>query len=109
MKKRLPLFLVLSVVLTAVAPLAMADHCSQCNPSGTLCRPAGSGGKPNCVVIGGVCMLSGQTCTGPHPLIETEPLASEFTVVSVERLDEPQPAASETRVASLETTQSTHR
>jgi hypothetical protein len=109
MKKRLVSLLVLSVVLTAFAPLALADHCSICNASGTLCRPAGSGGKPTCVVIGGVCMLSGSTCTGPHPLIETEPLAAEFTVISVERLDEPQSPASETRVASLETTQTAPR
>ena len=95
MKKRLPLLLVLTLVLTAFAPLAMADHCSQCNASGTLCRPAASGGKPTCVVIGGVCMLSGTTCTGPHPLIEVEPLAAEFTVASVEVLEEEEAPAAE--------------
>jgi hypothetical protein len=96
MKKRLPLLLVLTFVLTAFAPLALADHCSQCNASGTLCRPAGSGGKPTCVVISGVCMLSGQTCTGPHPRDE-EPLAAEYTVAAVEVIEEDEtPAAAQT-------------
>jgi hypothetical protein len=58
MKKRLFSLLVIAVILVA-APVALADHCKQCNPAGTLCRPAATGGKLNCVVIGGACMLSG--------------------------------------------------
>ena len=102
MKKRLIPLLVLAVALTAVAPLAMADHCSQCNASGTACRPAASGGKPNCAVIGGVCMLSGTTCSGPHPR-EDEPLAAEFTVAAVEVIEEEQAPAPTPATAQTET------
>ena len=106
MKKRLLSLLIVAVVLVA-APVALADHCKQCNPAGTLCRPAATGGKLNCDDTSGVCILSG-ACGGPHPFTE-ETFGAEFIVASVERLDEPQqPAASETRVAALETAPQQH-
>lgn len=105
MNKRLIPLLVLAIVL-ASAPVAMADHCSICRNNN--CRPAVTGGKPSCDIVSGVCTLSGLTCSGPHPVIE-EPFASEFTVASVERLDEQQqPAPSEPRIASLEITPNAH-
>lgn len=101
MKKRLVLlFMVFAVVLT-VAPPAMADHCTTCRFGN--CRPATVPAYYFCEDLGATCSLSG-ACGGPHPFTEEEPLAIDFVVASVERLDEGQPAPSEqTRVASLET------
>jgi hypothetical protein len=109
MKKRLILLLALAVVVLGTAPLAMADHCQTCNAN-LQCRPASSGGKLSCVSTPTSCTLSG-SCGGPHPLIDIEDFAAEYTIASVERLDEPQSPASEseTRVASLETPQPAHR
>jgi hypothetical protein len=106
MKKRLLSLLVLTVVIIlAVAPAAMADHCRKCSIS-QRCAIAVTGGKPACDDSTGVCILTGTTCTGPHPVIE-EPLASEFTVASVVRTDQRQQPADATRVASLATVPST--
>lgn len=114
MKKRLvSLSLLAVVVVLSVAPVAMADHCKICRlraDGNYSCWFATTGGKLNCddFTTPGTCVLSG-TCGGPHPLIE-EPLAADFTVASVERLDEPQTVpASETRVASLETAPAANR
>src|ERR1700754_3322932 len=109
MKKRLLSFLALALVLAVVtAPAAMADHCSRCNAGLTQCRPAPGNGAASCVVVGGVCTLSG-TCSGPHPLADTEedPFGVDFVVASVERIDDAaQPSVpTEPRVASLETSQ----
>ncbi|MEA2489097.1 MAG: hypothetical protein QOH21_889 [Acidobacteriota bacterium] len=114
MKKRLLSLLVLTVVLMlAIAPAALADHCRKC--SGTIpnqtCGIAVTGGKPICYISNGTCVLEGLTCTGPHPFIDADddPLGADFFVASVERLDEAQPAASETRIASLELPQPAQR
>jgi hypothetical protein len=106
MKKRLLPFLVLAVILVT-APAAMADHCRKCKTTQDglqICWIAVSGGYPFCDASSGSCVFSGQWCTGPHPFTDEEPLAADFTVASVERLDEAQPAKAETRVASLQTT-----
>ena len=106
MKIRSMLLLVVAIVL-ATAPVALADHCVRC--SSGRCAIAFTGGYFSCDDSGGTCKLSG-SCGGPHPLIEEDWLVSEFTVVSVERLDEPQqPSPSEPRVASLETPQTAKR
>jgi hypothetical protein len=110
MKKRLLSLMVLTVVLMlAIAPVAMADHCRRCVGSipDQRCAIAVTGGKPICSIsANGACVFQGQTCTGPHPFVDIEePLAADFFVASVERLDEPQPAASETRIASVATPQ----
>jgi hypothetical protein len=108
MKKTLIPLLILGFVLS-IAPTAMADHCTRCKTfvDGTRqCWFAVTGGYPFCEVISNNCVFTGTLCTGPHPFTdEAEPLAADFTVAIVERLDESQPAAEcETRVASLETT-----
>ena len=102
MKKRLVLmFMVFAIVLT-VAPLAMADHCTTCRFGN--CRPATVPAYYFCEDLGDTCSLS-VPCGGPHPFTaEEEPLAAEFIVASVERLDDRQPAPpDQTRIASLET------
>ncbi|HEV7767561.1 MAG TPA: hypothetical protein VGQ76_21350 [Thermoanaerobaculia bacterium] len=107
MKRRLISLLILVLVLAIAAPIAMADHCRKCNAA-QRCAIAATGGYPSCDDSGASCVLTGQKCTGPHPLVE-ETFAASFTVASVERLDEPRTPASETRVASLETTHTINR
>ncbi|MBV9492610.1 MAG: hypothetical protein JOZ54_00050 [Acidobacteria bacterium] len=106
MTKRMLLLVVLVLAIaTVAAPAAMADHCRKCRLD--KCTIAASGGFPTCDDATGVCITTGATCTGPHPLID-EDLASRYAVVSVERLDEPQTAAKqETRVAQLEAPRTT--
>lgn len=107
MKKRMLALSALALVfVVAAAPPALADHCHRCSLS-QLCRPAFSGGGAafcDDFTTPGVCVLSGR-CGGAHPFVEIdESFAAEFTVASVERLEEPQqPATDQTRVASLET------
>lgn len=106
MKKRLVALVVLALIVVA-APAALADHCVRC--FNNQCSIAFTGGALSCTITtSGACRTSG-TCSGPHPFIEEEPFAAEFTVALVERLDEPQTAAPETAVASLETTQPANR
>ena len=103
MKKRLLLMLMVFAVVLTVAPLAMEDHCSTCRFGN--CRPATVPAYYFCEDLGETCSLTGWGCGGPHPFTDETPLAAEFVVASVERLDEQQPAAAEQiRVASLETT-----
>ena len=102
MKKRLILMLMVFAIVLTIAPLAMADHCTTCRFGN--CRPATVPAYYFCEDLGATCSMSGWGCGGPHPFTEEVPLAAEFVVASVERLDEQQPAAAEqTRVASLET------
>lgn len=102
MRKRLVLMLMVFAVVATAAPLAMADHCTTCRFGN--CAPATVPAYYFCQDLGSTCSLSG-ACSGPHPFTEEEPLAAEFVVASVERLDErQQPApAEQPRVASLET------
>ena len=100
MKRSLLVLLIVAVFMT-VAPTAMADHCVTCR--NLKCSIAFTGGYLSCTQLANGCSLSGG-CGGPHPFTEEEFFATEFTVASVDRLDEPQqPAANETRVASAET------
>ncbi len=101
MKKPLLVLLIVALALAA-APVALADHCVTCRFGN--CGFATTGGYQSCTDLGSTCSLSG-SCGGPHPFTETEePLAIDFVVASVERLDEPQqPVTAETRVASAET------
>jgi hypothetical protein len=102
MKKRLVLLLMVFAILLTMAPVAMADHCQTCRFGN--CRPATVPAYYFCEDLGATCRLTGWGCGGPHPFVEEqEPLAAEFLVASVERVDGRQPApADETRVASLE-------
>ncbi len=101
MKKRLVLMLLTFAIVLTVAPIAMADHCTTCRNGN--CWPATLPAYYFCEDLGATCKLT-VACGGPHPFTEEVALASEYTVASVERLDEQQPApAEETLVASLET------
>lgn len=95
MKRRVISVLILSIVL-AMAPAAMAQ-CLRCRPN-HVCAPTTSGGFDFCYYIGPDCIV-GEFCGA---FTATQPLASEYEVVSVERLDEPEPNTNETRVASLD-------
>ncbi|HEX7808821.1 MAG TPA: hypothetical protein VF608_08850 [Thermoanaerobaculia bacterium] len=102
MKKRVTLLLVLAIAL-ATAPAAMANHCKRCRPLWEACQSGLTSGFVNCVWDDSInnCVTS-TSCS--HALsAQIEPLASEFAVASVERLDEPQSNPTDTRVASLET------
>ena len=99
MKKLLPL-LILAVIVTA-APAAMADHCFRCAPVSQTCQIRPDFGVALCDDSGEFCILDGDLCGDHVPGLQS--LAAEFTVASVERLDEPQTGAAETVVASLET------
>ena len=98
MKKRLIPLLVFTIVL-AVAPAAMANHCDRCLPTLQKCVQVSNFGYQFCVFDAGWHL---ENPCGSHALPPSD-LAFEFTVASVERIDEPQTAASETQVASLET------
>lgn len=108
MKRLLPLLAV--VAMFAAAPAAMANHCLRCKirslphmepPS---CVSAINFGFVSCIedFENDTCIV--QTACGNHAVEPAEPLASEFTVASVERLDDAQPAPNTALVASLRTT-----
>ena len=95
MKVKVPLLLA-AMILLAIAPAAMADHCRFCSPSDT-CVIQPNWGFAECYYDAVGCHVD-YPC-GRHPAWPVAPLASEFTVAAVERLDEPQTAAPETLVA----------
>src|SRR5687767_7215059 len=95
MKRLIPL-LILAIVFT-IAPSAMANHCFKCRAITQTCVHLTGAGWLLCEGDGETCSQSVFCGTHSAPV---EPLATEFTVASVERLDEPQTAASETAVAS---------
>jgi hypothetical protein len=99
MKKRLIPLLVFTIVL-AVAPAAIANHCERCRPVIQDCAIFSNFGYELCYWDAAGCHV--ETPCGDHATAPDD-LASEFTVASVERVDESQAAASETLVASLET------
>lgn len=85
MKKRLiPLLVLMVLIVTATAPSAMA--CQRCQGGCVL----GSGGWQFCEWDGEECIVAFHCLYMPPE----EPLAADFTVASVERLDiqTPQPA-----------------
>ena len=98
MKKRVIFLLILSIAL-ATAPAAMAE-CFKCKVLNHTCPPTTTGGFDFCYWMGVDCII-GEYC---GTLAAVQPLASEFQVASVERLDEPQPKTNETRIALLEPT-----
>ena len=106
-KRMIPLLFVIGILFT-IAPIAMADHCYRCRS-----RPFQQGEPANCQinpnhgfancsvdVVNDTCILT--IACGNHAALVT-PLASEFQVASVERLDEPQTGASDTLVAAVRT------
>lgn len=109
MKKQWILLLVLAIALTS-APAAMAAHCQRCRPLTQSCGPAPNFGYQTCEwdVFENNCYLV--TACGSHlNAAPSEPLASEYTVASVERLDEPNAPADATQVASLATPSTPNR
>jgi len=102
MKKQWILLLVLAIALTS-APAAMADHCYRCSPAALACVQATNFGWEYCEWTWDNNCIRHTPCGDHGGDLAALPLAAEFTVASVERLDEPQADASETRVASLAT------
>lgn len=98
MKRYSILLLVVAIALTS-APAAIA--CQRCKPALLACGPAATGWE-NCEWTWDNNCITSIPCTSLLAAAPSEPLAAEFTVASVERLDEPQAAATETVVASLE-------
>jgi hypothetical protein len=101
MLKRMMPLLVLALVMTVASP-AMAA-CLRCAPPQQNCVPTLTTGYTICEwdTFENTCYRQNPCSVGGFA--PYEPLSAEFTVASVERLDEPQPAASEPRVASLTT------
>jgi hypothetical protein len=104
MTKRIALLVVVLTVFAA--PAAMADHCFRCKivpaPEVSYCiyhTNAQFLGWTECYSDETGCFVSGDRCYG-HPVQASTPLAADYEVASVERLDEPQTAASETVLAA---------
>jgi hypothetical protein len=108
-RRTIPLLFVLGILLT-IAPAAMAHHCWGCK-----IRPLPHTEPPSCVVrlnFGfAICEPNEETdsCTQSMPcgshMAAMTPMAAEFKVASVERLDEPQTPASDTQVARAQAPQ----
>jgi hypothetical protein len=76
------------ILLTSSAVIAQPFNCNRCVPLPTLhCAQAFRvNGFTTCVVDETGCHLSGEEC---GPFISAPPLASEYVVAAVERIDEP--------------------
>ena len=99
MKVKVPLLL--AAMLLAIAPAAMANHCKNCSPApATTCMTVPRFGFAVCYYDAAGCHIDLPCGNHNAPVA---PLATEFTVASVERLDEPQTAAPETLVAAATT------
>lgn len=114
MTKRIALLAVATlVVVLSAAPDAMATHCFRCRwfafeQEFDCVRVSGSTpGRPICETDGITCQTSGNQCA-PHTA-SAAPLASEYTVAAVERLDEPSSGESDTLVAQTEVAQANTR
>ena len=98
------------IVVLSAAPEAMANHCFRCKlfQQEFDCVPVfgSTPGRPICETDGITCQTSGPQCT-LHASVA--PLASEYTVASVERLDDVDSDADETRVAPTQVAQSMTR
>jgi hypothetical protein len=106
MKRTASLLIVLSLVVLA-APAAMAE-CYICRFSYATCRPAtatSTNAWTQCFSEDGICELSGSPCTVSASASASipAPLASDYRVASVERLDEPQQPNADGLVATVAT------
>ena len=115
MTKRLFLLAVAALlVVISAAPDAMANHCFRCKwVAGAQefdCVPVfgSTPGRPICETDGITCQTSGTQCA-LHTASTTTPLASEYSVASVKRLDVPGSSASETLVAQARVAELTTR
>ena len=100
MTKRFIPLLVLTLIV-GIAPTALADHCERCRPVPQTCGPAltPSTGWEICYEDAFGCHV--EFPCGPHAPAVLPPLAAEFSVATVERLDEPKTAANEALIAAV--------
>ena len=100
-KRTIPLLFAVAVMLIAAVP-AQADHCWRCRffVDYSICSGGRLTGTTDCDDSSGECILSGSYCT--HLASALTPLASEFEVASVERIDEKAPAPDDALVAKLD-------
>jgi hypothetical protein len=99
LKRTIPLLLVIAIVIAA-APDAQACFRCKFTIDAAYCVAA-IWGRTNCVDDEfGHCVLSGGNCSEASPA--SNALASEFQVVSVERIDDEVPAPNEAVVARLD-------
>ena len=103
MRSRLAVSLILACVLIT-APAAMACEKCQFSTSGVSCVETLRGWAVCQVIDVNWCNIS---IPCGSALTEPEPLAADYVVASVERLDEPAPAVPV--VASVERNRETHR
>jgi hypothetical protein len=104
MKRIVPLLFVFALVLIAV-PDAQANHCVRCefgDPSFTCIDQRRVGWTECFIDENHLCHNAGVQCTD-NP--NAAPLASEYTVAVVERLDEPATTPAETQIASTDAVQ----
>jgi hypothetical protein len=98
---RLLLFFVVVILLT-MAPAAMADTCKRCAgiPTQSCVNAFHVDGFTICWVDETGCHLDGAQCA---PMGAETALASEYTVATVERIDEPQATDGKALVAPTDT------
>ena len=100
------MLLLFTAVILFTATSAMA--CEHCTVIGNRCRTSPLMGFTDCVDdIDVGCILSGDPCGGA--ISSEQPLASEYSVAVVERIDQAQPPAKEPLVAPSETEASPSR
>lgn len=99
--KRYGILLLVAAIALASAPAAMAK-CQRCKPAILGCAQTATGWE-YCEWTWDNNCITHTACGSLLAAAPAESLAAEFTVASVERLDEPQATASEPLVASLET------
>ena len=112
MTKRIALLSVAAlIVVLSAAPDAMASHCFRCKlfqqSFDCVAATGTTPGYPICETDGITCQTSGTRCA-PHTA-SVAPLASEYKVASVQRLDEPDQASGKTLVAQARAAQSMTR
>jgi hypothetical protein len=100
MKRTIPVLFAVAILFVAAVP-AQADHCFRCefHVDYSICRPNTNFGNTDCDDSSGFCQLNGVQCR--HTTAAVTPLASEFQVASVERIDEA-PAPNTALVANLD-------
>ena len=113
MTKRIVLLAGVVLIVLSAAPDAMATHCERCRfypiwgEWACIVPPPLLGGHQFCAEGGTWCEEWGEYC--PPGTASNATLASEYTVTSVERLDEPDRGAGETLVAQTEISQALKR
>lgn len=102
MKRLFPLIVILGIAIT-VAPSAMAQYCKRCvsYPTYRCVNAIRVFGYPECVADETGCTFAGELC---EPQSAAASLASEYSVASVERIDDDVlPAVAENKTTSVAT------